>query len=119
MSAETELYAALSGAPAVTALVSTRIYPDAVPQEQTVPSIAYARTDTEYVITIHSGVPQGEFATFEVVCMAEARDLADAVADAAIAALGAAGFFLLTRAQELDTEKNLWGTVVSVRRFTT
>ena len=119
MSAETELYAALSAAPAVTALVSTRIYPDAVPQEQVVPSIAYARTDTEFVTTIHSGIPAAQFATLEVVCMAEARDIADAIADAVLDALGAAGFVVLARAQDFDADKNLWGTVVSVRRFTT
>ncbi len=118
MSAETELYAALSGASAVTALVSTRIYPDVVPQEQTVPAIAYARTDTEYLTTIHSAVPLGQFVSLEVVCMAEARDDADAVADAAITALGAAAFVLLTRAQEFDNDRLLWGTVFSVRKFT-
>jgi len=118
MSAETQLYAALSGAAGVTALVSTRIYPDAVPQEQALPSMAYARLETEYVTTIH-GSSLGQFGTFEVVCMAEARDTADAIADAVVTALGAQSWQLQSRRQEFDGDSNLWGTVLAVRIFTT
>jgi len=41
MSAESELYAALSGHAALTALVSTRIYPDAIPEDQPLPAVVY------------------------------------------------------------------------------
>jgi hypothetical protein len=54
MSAETVAYAALSAAAAVTTLVSTRIYPDFVPQEKTLPAVAINRAATEYITTIHS-----------------------------------------------------------------
>lgn len=119
MSAETELYSALSGATAVTSLVAQRIYPDAVPQEQRGPSIAYARQGTEPVTTIHSAAPLGAFALLEVACMAAKRADADAVADAAIAALGAAQFVLQDRRAEFDSDLQLWGTVLTVRKWST
>lgn len=118
MSAESQLYAALSGAAGVTALVSTRIYPDAVPQEQALPSMAYARIETEYLSTIH-GSSLGQFGTFELVCMAEARDDADAIADAVAVVMGAQSWQLQSRRQEFDSDSNLWGTVLAVRIFST
>jgi hypothetical protein len=118
VSAETNLYATLSAASAVTALVSARIYPDVVPLEEAVPSIAYSRVDTEFVNTIH-GASVAQFANLEVVCMAVARDVADDLADKAAAALAVAGWLMQSRRQEFDDEAGLWGTVLSVRLFTT
>lgn len=42
MSAESDLYSALTGASAVTDLVSTRIYPNRVPLATTYPAIGYS-----------------------------------------------------------------------------
>jgi hypothetical protein len=47
MSAETELYAALSGAAGITALVGSRIYPDAIPEEVALPALVFSRQATE------------------------------------------------------------------------
>ena len=82
MSAETLLYSTLSGAAAVTAIVSTRIYPDVVPQDATLPCVAFNRIDTVYHTTIHSAVPVAETAILEITCMAGTRVNADALADA-------------------------------------
>ena len=49
----------------VTTLVGTRIYPELVPLEQEPPFVAYSRTGTEYLTTIHSGVPLGADVTID------------------------------------------------------
>ena len=119
MSAETSLYTALSSATGVTDLVATRIYPDSVPAEQQVPSVAYARTETEYVTTIHSAAPLGAFVSVEVVCMARTRAMAVAVADAALAAVQAVQFIPTSRRVDFDADLNLWGTVLALRVWST
>ena len=56
MSAETQLYTLLTGAAGVTALVSTRIYPDLVPEDKDPPYIGYERVSTEPVTTLEGTV---------------------------------------------------------------
>jgi hypothetical protein len=119
MSAETELYNALTGAAPVAAIVSTRVYPDLVPQEQALPAIGYARLGTEPIGTIHSSAPVVERVTLEVACMAATRISADALADAAATAMGAAGFRATDRRAEIDSENNFSATVITVVRLTT
>ncbi len=98
MSAESLLFAALTADAGVTTLVGTRIYPELVPLEQEPPFVAYSRTGTEYVMTIHSGIPAAETATLEVVCMARTQEASNEVADAVVLAVGAANFVLIARA---------------------
>lgn len=117
MSAETALYSALSGDSAVAALVAARIYPDLAPQDIALPCVAFSRVDTEYVVTIHSAVPAGQFATLEIACMATTRTGADALADAVITAAAGAGFTPEGRRAELDAENNLWAAVLTVQHF--
>lgn len=117
MSAESVLYATLSAATAVTAIVSTRIYPDVVPQEEAVPAIAYARIETDPVITMHSAAPVAETAVLEVVCMHESRAGAEALGDVVRDALAAARFRILGRSSQYDDEQQLWGAVLSVEKF--
>lgn len=119
MSAETDLYSALSGDAALAAVVGTRIYPDAVPQEQVGACIAYARQGTEPVLTIHSAAPVGAFVLLEVVCMAAKRADAEDVADKALVPLAAAQFQLTDRRAEYDSDLQLWGTVLTVRKWST
>lgn len=119
MSAETALYSALTGASPVTAIVSTRIYPDVVPQEVQLPCVAYARVDTEYEGTLHTSVPIAETATLEIQCLDNDRAGAEALADVVIAAAGAARFVPTGRRAEIDTDNNLWAAVLTVDKFTT
>lgn len=114
MSAETLLYSTLSAAAPVTAIVGTRIYPDVVPQDAALPCVAFYRIDTVYHNTIHSAVPVAETAILEITCMATTRVGADALADAALAAVGAAGFVAAGRRGEIDTENGLWATTLTV-----
>lgn len=114
MSAESDVYAALSGAAAVTAIVGSRIYPDVVPQEQNIPSIAYARVGTQYTPTIHSSAPVWTTATVEIACMDDKRADAEDLADKAATAIIGAGFRLVDRRSELDSDNGIWATVLTV-----
>jgi hypothetical protein len=119
MSAETELNATLLAASAVTALVSTRIYPDFVPPEANLPCVAYSMTDVDPVMTIHSSQPVAETVVFEVVCMAATRSGATSLGDAVKAALYANGFTPVppSRRWENDFENQMFGTVLTVVKF--
>jgi hypothetical protein len=103
MSAETVLKTTLDAAAAVTALVSTRIYPDTRPQDDVLPAIVYARDGTEYVPTIHGTIALTR-AQLSVACFAATRAAAEAVADAAQAAVLAARFNLINRGGDFDVD---------------
>lgn len=118
MTAETDLYTALTGAAGVTAIVSTRIYPDLAPQEVATPCIAYSRTGTEYITTIHSSVPLGSIATIEVWCMATTRTTADALAVAVETAAGAAGFVPQGRTAVVpDADPQVIASIVTLTKY--
>jgi hypothetical protein len=120
MSAETTTYSTLSGAAGVTSLVSTRIYPDFVPQEKTLPAVAITRINTEFINTIHNATPLGAFVELEVWCMASTRAGANALADAVTNAIAAAsGFMLKNRRPEVDMENSIYSTVLTVEFFET
>lgn len=102
MSAESAVKTALEAA-GVTALVSTRVYPDVRPQEDDLPAIVYYRTATQFVPTIHSSIALTR-AQIAVGSYAATRAGAEAVADAAQAALLAAGFVPLNRAGDYDSD---------------
>lgn len=116
MSAESALYAILSGSSGVTALVGARVYPDVIPQDQALPAIAYARSGTEPVVTIH-GTVEAEFAQMSVQCWAESRTSAEQVAQAVSTALSAAGEAYTNRGVLFDQDAGLFGAVVDVTLF--
>lgn len=116
MSAETATYSALSGAAGVTAIVSTRIYPDVLPQDTDYPSIVYQRTSTEPQDTVHSTVAR-EFATLQALCYETTRALAETLASACVTALRAAGFQILDRGAQYNAEIGLHVAAVSFRHF--
>jgi hypothetical protein len=87
MSAETVAYAALSAAPAVTTLVGTRIYPDFVPQEKTLPAVAINRAATEYITTIPAARRWVDRDARGLVHGLYTRSAAEGVADAVVAPL--------------------------------
>lgn len=124
MSAETSLYSALLAAGTVTAIVGSgsnaRIYPDLVPLDVDPPYVAYSRTSTEFVLTIHSGTPVAEDATIEIMCMDTTKAGADALADAVAPVVGAAGYRLISRASVApDPEAVLSATTLTVVKFST
>lgn len=82
MSAETDAYSLLNGTPAVTAIVGTRIYPDNVPEEVGMPSIAIRRLPgTSYIATIHNDIPEASMVKIGFWCHAETRKDCEALAD--------------------------------------
>lgn len=113
MSAEDIVYAALSGDAGVAALVSGRVSPDKLPQGEPLPAIVYARTDTEYIRTIHSAAAAGSNVTLEVWCMADDRPGAEAVADAAEIALAASEAAAIGRRPEYDPDTETYSSVIT------
>lgn len=112
MSAETTFYATLSGAAGVTALVASRIYPDNVAQEVDLPAVAFSRIATEVIGTMSAPVVTTK-ASIECWCMATSRAQAEAVADAAIAALSLAWVVMTSRRAEYDSESETWACVMT------
>jgi len=115
MAAEQDEYDALRNAAAVTAVCSTRIYPDVIPQEKALPAVAYVRAGTEFVTTIHTGTPQRTRATVEVWCHAETRSAADSLAVLVQTALTAELFYPTDRRAEMDSSGplNVFATVLT------
>ena len=52
MSAEANLYSALTARAALTALVGNRIFPDVIPEDCALPAIVYQRASTSPVTTV-------------------------------------------------------------------
>lgn len=118
MSAESDLWGALDASTALAALVADRIYPDVVPQNAGLPCLAYLRQGTDFVSTIHSAEPVAEIVTIEIFCMAEDRDGANAVADAAVIAAAAQRFRPVDRQMLPPSDEDaVIGTVVTLERF--
>lgn len=118
MSAESQIYAALSGALAVTSIVADRIYPDAIPEDKSLPAVVFARTGTEPYVTL-AGARFAEDISAQVVAWAETRTAADAVGDAAEAALRAGGFTVTGRSAGYDGEIGLFATTIEITLFIT
>lgn len=118
MTVESDFYTLLSGNAGVTALVGTRIYPDALPEESAYPAVAFARTRTERLIGL-SGQIFGADVDLSVGCWAETRTDADAVATAVESALTGSAFVSAARSTELDPDVGLFGTILTVTTFAT
>lgn len=116
MSAETELYAVLSGAAGLTALVGTRIYPDAIPEDATLPAVVYARAGTEPVLSV-SGQKFAETARLTVSAWAKTRTAAAAAGDQIEAALLAAWQPAINRSSVFDGEVGLYAATVETDWF--
>ena len=118
MSSETVLAAALKADATLSVLVAGRIFPDEVPEGVPLPAIAYTRQGTEPLILIHTNVPRATKATIEVQCISGgdsgSRAEAEALADACIAPLAAAGFNLVDRGAASDSESKLWAAALLV-----
>lgn len=118
MSAESDLYAALSGYAALTSLVGTRIYPDVLPEECAYPAVVFARQATDPVPSI-SGIDFGAFVDFQVGAWAPTRAAADAAGAQVEAALRAVGDPPTGRNAAFDPETGLYASLIEVRRLAT
>jgi len=116
MSAESQLFSILDADSGLAALVSDRIYPDAMPEETAYPAVIFTRTGGEPVSTIHSG-HLGDFVDMSVQAWADSRSAAITVDDALTAALFAAGEVPDGATSLYDDETGLFGSERSVRLF--
>lgn len=107
MSTETEVYAALSGDAGVTALVSTRIYPDVRPQDSAVPCVVYVRSATQVIQSIHGAI-LATVPSVDVTAISATRAECESVANAVLTALVAAGFSYSDRVAEYVPDADLF-----------
>lgn len=112
MSAESEVHDALNAYPALTAMIDTRIYPDFLAQEISLPAVVYQRAETEYITTVHDGLVHGSRVTMEVWCMHVTRIGAEQLADLVEQAM-AGGLLPVDRRPEFDPASATFSTVVS------
>lgn len=121
MSAEDNLFAALSAHAGLTAIVgagsAARIYPDALPEGCDYPAVVFSRSGTEPIATI-DGTVHGAFVTVSVSCWGASRAEADSAADAAESALYAAGELPTARVGAFDPEVGLFATSMEVTMLT-
>lgn len=111
MSAESELYAALGGSAGLAALVSGRIWPDAIPEAEPLPAVVYTRASTNPITTI-GGQVVAEEVRFALSAWSKTRTEAEAVADQVAAALVLAGNPYADRASGYDPETGLFAATV-------
>lgn len=112
MSAESDLYAALD-VPAVNALVSSRIYPDALPEQCAYPAIVFARANTTPIVSL-SSQHFADIVDIAISVWGKTRAQVDAVADAMQIALRTAGHAVTNREAGFDPETALVATTISV-----
>jgi hypothetical protein len=116
MSADTEFRALLAGHAALTALVSTRIAANAVPQDSAFPLVVFvSQHDSDYGLdnTLH-----GTSVTHSVQCYATTAAGAEAVADAVAGAVATDADYLVTaRSGGYDEELALDAVNLTVQRW--
>lgn len=112
MSAESTLYGYLSGHAALTSLVSTRIYPDAMPEETAMPAVVFARLATDPTYNL-GGTLLCEDVQMSIAGWAKTPDEADAIAVAITGALTAHGEATTGRESGFDPEVGLYVRTVA------
>lgn len=113
MSFEADLQALLLAAPAVTAMVGTRIAADRVEQGVSRPFIVYTRTATERSQAL-DGTLHSDRATFAVQCWGDTRLQAQAVADAVTIAIESEHHVVLTMESGYDGDLDLEAATLSI-----
>ena len=116
MSAEENLYTALSSDGGVTALVGNKIFADKISQDTERPCIVYQRDSTEPTNTIMS-TTVGEFINFTIVIHSDGRANADAIAAAIKTPLYAADFWQTDQSAGFEPELDANSVAVSYRYF--
>jgi len=113
MSAETEFRALLAANGDLTALVSTRIAQNAVPQGAVFPLVVFTASHSpSYGL---DNTLLDDEVTFSVQCWASTAVLADAVADAVDAALAGSAGIVTERASAYDQDMSADCTVLTIQ----
>ena len=116
MSAETLIYSALSASAGLAAIVSTRIYPDVLPEKVEYPAVVFSREKTTPYYTIHGELIASDVG-LQIGCWGNTRTEADSVAVAAISALAVAGISHQGQNAGYDPETDLFASVIEVEIF--
>ena len=103
MSAETDLYAVLSGYAQLTALVSTRIFPDAIPEDKALPAVVYGNEGETPEVCLNNDIT-ATATRFRIAAWGTTRTAAAAVGDQIVAALIADGVPYDNRFSGFDAE---------------
>jgi hypothetical protein len=88
MTVEEALFAYLRAHPGLAALVGSRIYPLKLPQNVTLPAVAYQRISTSWRYALGGSGPRLTQVRFQISCWAEKYETAKAVASQVRGALG-------------------------------
>lgn len=117
MSAETDFRALLAGYAPLTAIVSTRIAQDTVPEGSTGAVVVFATRHDP--ITDLQGLTVADLVTITVQCWAETGVLASSVADAVTAAVATApaarSALVLDRSTTFEPDLQLDGVLLTVQ----
>lgn len=111
MSAETDIFAILSATSPVTDIVSSRIYPDAIPEKQPLPAVVMSRNGGERFFGLDNSI-HAERVRMRIVCWADTRGVADQVSAAIGAALLAAGYQPEIEDAAIDAEVGSYAGIV-------
>lgn len=106
MSAESDLRTLLLAAPAVTALVGSRIAADRIEQGSARPFIVFTRSATERTKGL-DGTVHGVLVTIELQCWADTRAAAEAVAEVVQSTIEQAFHTVEGRSSGYDAELDL------------
>ena len=112
MTPEEILNTTLLGNAPLSAVVGARIYPSALPQEPTLPAIAFNREDTEFVTTIHNDTIHAEIATLNIYAMGKTAAIAEATALLIRGALPAGMLRPSSQAAQYDFETDTFTTML-------
>ena len=113
MSAESDLYGVLAGYAPLTALVSTRIYPDAIPEDQALPAVVYSTESAAPEWCLNNSIAATPY-RFRIAAWGTTRTAAKAVGDAIVAALIAAGQPYDNRFSGFDADVGQFADVVEI-----
>lgn len=113
MSAESDLYAVLSGYAPLTALVSTRIYPDAIPEDQALPAVVYSTESAAPDWCLNNTAAATPY-RFRIVAWGVTRTAAKAVGEAIVAGLIATGVPCDNRFSGFDADVGQFADVTEI-----
>lgn len=113
MSAESDLYTVLSSYAPLTALVSTRIYPDAIPEDKALPAVVYSTEAATPEWCLNNSLAATGY-RFRIAAWGTTRTAAAAVGDAIVAALLAAGVPYDNRFSGFDAEVGQFADVTEI-----
>ena len=113
MSAETALYAVLAAYAPLTALVSTRIYPDAIPEDKALPAVVYSSESATPEVCLNNSIV-ATATRFRIAAWGTTRTAAAAVGDQIVAALIATGVPYDNRASGFDPEVGQFADITEI-----